>query len=255
MPSFESKNIEREAPESLKKVYAAKERRTVDLVKISIDALVKENQQVSLSAIVAKSKEFDSEARGVSISAIQRNELANTYYKQYRNYEIPRKKQLASVKQISPKNTFHVKLDRELGRVRRRYLKLSKGELVDKLITIEQALAEQEERWHQCNDNLLIHHLSSECGDSDFAAANDTQEANQELNNSRIKRLNSQNQELKAQLFGMNSLITEIDELKKEKQRLFNKVIQFEAAERDKAARGFAAAISNNYPEIPEVEY
>lgn len=59
------------------------------------------------------------------------------------------------------------------------------------------------------------------------------------------KRLRAENIELKGQLTGMEALETERDKLKQQNQLLFNKVTQLESAERNKAKRGFAQAISN----------
>ena len=60
------------------KVYAKLRQRTVSLVKQSIDALLKDKQRVSLSTVVAKSKDIDTEGngKGISESAILDNEEA-----------------------------------------------------------------------------------------------------------------------------------------------------------------------------------
>jgi hypothetical protein len=60
------------------KVYAKLRRRTVDLVKQSVDALCKDKQRVSLATVAARSKEVDPEHRGVSESAILDNQEAST---------------------------------------------------------------------------------------------------------------------------------------------------------------------------------
>jgi len=51
-----------------KKVYAPLRQRTVDLVRRSVDALLKDKQRVSLAMVVAKSKEVDTEGSGKGIS-------------------------------------------------------------------------------------------------------------------------------------------------------------------------------------------
>jgi len=68
------------------KVYAKLRRRTVDLVRRSVDALRKDKQRVSLSTVAAKSKELDPDHRGVSESAILDNQEARAYYKQHRSW-------------------------------------------------------------------------------------------------------------------------------------------------------------------------
>jgi hypothetical protein len=62
------------------KVYAKLRQRTVDLVKQSVGTLLKDKQRVSLTTVAAKSKELDSEHRGVSESAILDNKEARAYY-------------------------------------------------------------------------------------------------------------------------------------------------------------------------------
>ncbi len=68
------------------KVYAKLRQRTVDLVKQSVDTLLKDKQRVSLSTVAAKSKELDPEHWGVSESAILDNQEARAYYERYRSW-------------------------------------------------------------------------------------------------------------------------------------------------------------------------
>src|SRR5258708_38122603 len=68
------------------KVYAKLRQRTVDLVKQSVDALCKDKQRVSLATVAAKSRELDTEHRGISESAILDNQEARAYYEQYRSW-------------------------------------------------------------------------------------------------------------------------------------------------------------------------
>ena len=46
------------------KVYDPKRRRTVELVKSSVDSLMKDRKRVSLAALSARSKEIDPDGRG-----------------------------------------------------------------------------------------------------------------------------------------------------------------------------------------------
>ncbi len=48
-----------------------------------------------------------------------------------------------------------VKRDRDLSRARQRYLRLSKRELVERLLAVEQACAEHEQRWLPSADELF----------------------------------------------------------------------------------------------------
>src|SRR5260370_9239660 len=69
------------------KVYGPKRRRTVELVKRSVDSLVKERKRISLSALSARSKEIDPDGRGVSETAILNNEEARAHYEQHRSWK------------------------------------------------------------------------------------------------------------------------------------------------------------------------
>jgi hypothetical protein len=76
------------------KVYAPLRQRTIDLVRRSVDALLKDKQRISLSTVVARSKELDVEGngKGVSESAILDNQEARAYYEQHRSWQGTRKK-------------------------------------------------------------------------------------------------------------------------------------------------------------------
>jgi hypothetical protein len=55
-----------------------------------------------------------------------------------------------------------ISVSRDLTRVRQRYLRLRKAVLVERLLALEQAHAEQEERWLRVNDQLLTWTLRAE---------------------------------------------------------------------------------------------
>jgi hypothetical protein len=146
------------------KVYARLRRRTVGLVKRSVDALRQDTQRVSLATVAAKSKELDTEGngKGVSESAILDNQEARAYYEQYRSWcGSPRKraKPLAVAQTAEPRS---VKPGRDEQRVRQRYLRMSKDVLVERLITAERTLGEQRERWLSQQDEALTWRLRAE---------------------------------------------------------------------------------------------
>ena len=74
-------------------VYEPLRQRTIQLVKQSVDALLKGKERVSLSTIALKSKEFDPDHRGISESAILDNQQARAYYEQHRSWRGGRQKQ------------------------------------------------------------------------------------------------------------------------------------------------------------------
>jgi hypothetical protein len=151
------------------KVYARLRQRTVDLVKHSVDALRKDKQRVSLATIVARSKELDPEHRGISESAILDNQDARAYYEQHRSWRgEPRRRAVSLV--IGLTSLGAVKSGRDERRVRQRYLRMSKEALVERLIVVERALAEQRERWLSQQDEALTWHLRAEAAETQLQA-------------------------------------------------------------------------------------
>jgi hypothetical protein len=144
------------------KVYAKLRRRTVDLVKQSVDALCKDKQCISLATVAAKSKELDPEHRGISESAILDNQEARAYYEQHRSWRGSPRKRTKPLVVTSPVSSRSVKPGRDEQRVRQRYLRMSKEALVERLIALERMLAEQRERWLAQQDEVLIWRLRAE---------------------------------------------------------------------------------------------
>jgi hypothetical protein len=146
------------------KVYAKVRQRTFDLVKRSVDALLKDKQRVSLSTVVAKSREFDE--KGISESAILDNQEARAYYEQHRSWRGSPRKRARPLAVASPASPGAVKPDRDEQRVRQRYLHVSKEALVERLITTERTLAEQRERWLGQQDEALTWRLRAEAAEA-----------------------------------------------------------------------------------------
>jgi hypothetical protein len=72
-----------------------------------------------------------------------------------------------------------------------------------------------------------------------------------------IKRLNTKNREFQAKSLGIESLEVENEELKKQNQRLFNRVTELEASERSQEKKNFAEAKKHatKQPEIPDINF
>src|SRR5437660_3181785 len=141
------------------KVYAHLRQRTVDLVKQSVDQLRLDKWRISLATVAAKSKELDAEHRGISESAILDNQEARAYYEQHRSWQGSPRKQAKTLAVASPVSSRSVKPGRDEQRVRQRYLRMSKEALVERLITVERTLAEQQERWLRHQDEALTWRL------------------------------------------------------------------------------------------------
>lgn len=250
-----SKNL-KEVPKNLADVYRAKEQRTYNLVRESVDALFNEKVQISLNKIVAKSKELDPQGKGVSISAIQRNEPANAYYKKHRTYQnTPTQNSSIVAKEIQETDLSRIKADRNISNVRSRYLKMSREALVDRLLLVEHALAKGEDLWHTTNDEILTLRLSFE----ETTSINLTQieaENRRKLIDT-VKKQQIQIQDLQAQLIAHESLMAESEELRKQVQYLQSKLIEQTTAERSKNEKQFKAARSQTQKRLtfPEVDF
>jgi hypothetical protein len=149
-------------PWLIEKVYGRQRQRTIGLVRRSVDALLKDSQRVSLATIVAKSKELDTNHQGISQSAILDNQEARAYYKRHRSWHgTPRSRTKPTV--VAPQVTAKpVKSDRNEQRARQRYLRMSKEDLVERLLALERIYAEKRERWLLQQDDVLTWQLRAE---------------------------------------------------------------------------------------------
>lgn len=159
----------RQAPTWLNEaVYEPKRQRTFEVVKRAVDALREQRKldgitRISLTTIVAMAKRQDPEGRGIAHTAILENEEAYAYYKRYRTASKPAKRQGAPSKSAV---RSAIKPDRDQARVRQRYMKLSREELVNQLLLVEQQYAELHERYLAMNDKLLEWQLRAEQAES-----------------------------------------------------------------------------------------
>ena len=102
---------------------------------------------MTIEAICRKSTEVDPEHRGVKKSAVLENLEAHAYYRQHsKSYQIAHTRKRKS-KPVSVK-AAPVRIDphRDVDRARYRYLQMTKPELVERLLTVEQAYADLAEQ-------------------------------------------------------------------------------------------------------------
>lgn len=154
----------RQAPTWLNEaVYEPKRQRTFEVVKRAVDALLEQRKldgatRISLNTIVAMAKQQDPEGRGIAHTAILENEEAYAYYKRHRTASKPAKQQPKRNIQTKPV----IKAERDERRVRQRYMRSNREELVDQLIFVEQQYAQLHERWLSMNDKVLEWQLRAE---------------------------------------------------------------------------------------------
>jgi hypothetical protein len=141
-------------------VYAARRERTYRLVMQAVDALRQARARVSIATIVACSRELNADGKGVSKDAILDNVDARAYYEAHRTAQTgarrsPRRPKPQPIDEQSGMVPILVSADRDLVRVRQRYDRLTKRELVARLVDAEQALAAELERWLGANDLIF----------------------------------------------------------------------------------------------------
>lgn len=137
----------------------------MDLVKQSIERLLKERQRISLASIAAISKVVDPAGQGVSESAVLNNEEARALYESHRTWKrLSRHAPSTTTKERAMR--ISTKGDRDQEQARQRYLRFNKTELVDRLLAAEYAYAEQEQRWLEQQDEVLTWWLRAEAAEA-----------------------------------------------------------------------------------------
>lgn len=145
-------------------MYEPKRQRTFEVVKRAVDTLMEQRKQdgvtrISLTTIVAMAKHQDPEGRGIAHTTILENEEAYAYYKRHRTANKSAKGQPRE-RGVNARPV--IKAGRDQTRVRRRYMRLSREELVDQLLLLQQQHAELHDRYLAMNDKLLEWQLRAE---------------------------------------------------------------------------------------------
>lgn len=146
-PSNEMNSEPKQPHPWLLKHYEEKRQRTINLVKASVNQLLAEKRTVTIEAICQKSVELDSEGRGVKKSSIFKNPAAHAYYREHSDsYQAAqvRKRHRTGKNKVTPPpaTSLHIDPNRDVEWVRYRYLQMSKADLVERLLSVEQAYAE-----------------------------------------------------------------------------------------------------------------
>lgn len=147
----------------LQKHYGEKRQRTISLVQAAVDQLVREQQTVTIEAICRKSVEVDAEGRGVKKSAILENAEAHAYYRKhsttYQTAKNRNRKARHAGRTRGGAQPLRIDPNRDVDRARYRYLQLTKAELVDRLLGVEQAYAELQQQCAQLQFQVLEQEL------------------------------------------------------------------------------------------------
>jgi hypothetical protein len=146
------------APQALVQVYEARRRRTVQLVEAGAKALKTERLTVSLASLAARTRQLDPDGKGVSETTIQRNPEARAIYELHRAaVGIRRVERSATASTGAAKvGGLAIKPERDLARAHRRYQRLPKTDLVERVLIAEQAFASERQLRLRTADELLV---------------------------------------------------------------------------------------------------
>jgi hypothetical protein len=149
-------------------VYEPKRQRTFEIVKRAVDALEEQRKQdgvtrISLNSIVALAKQLDPAGQGIAHTSILENEEAYAYYKKFRTTRPPKQHQPTPRKGATAPM---IKADRDQTRVRQRYMKWNRTELVNQLLSVEQQYAELHGRYLVTCDTHLEWQLRAEAAEA-----------------------------------------------------------------------------------------
>jgi hypothetical protein len=146
------------APQALVPIYEARRRRTVQLVEASAKALKTERLTVSLATLAARTRQLDPDGKGVSETTIQRNLEARAIYEFHRAAVGTRRVERSATASKGAANVggLAIKPERDLARAHRRYQRLPKTDLVERVLVAEQAFASERQLRLRTADELLV---------------------------------------------------------------------------------------------------
>ncbi|HZZ04987.1 hypothetical protein [Paraburkholderia sp.] len=131
--------------------------RTLDLARRAVAALEREHRPVTIATIVAASCELDPEGHGISHSALLNNANARELYEQHRDWR-PQRPRSRSPSSSGPEMPSPTKLDRDPRTTRQRLARLTKSDLIERLLIAERAYA----ALYRCSMKLQARELQEE---------------------------------------------------------------------------------------------
>ncbi|MGG1663290.1 hypothetical protein [Brevibacillus sp. NRS-1366] len=128
-------------PRWLEEEYFAKKKRTFHLGKEAIDHLYQNGERVSYRNIESRSKELDPKRKGIHANSVKANEELYQYYLKFASFKKAANNHAGPTSSpISNKNGAE---ERDWNERRERYSRLSKSELVDRLLEAELYISER----------------------------------------------------------------------------------------------------------------
>lgn len=143
------KGIHSDKHQWLDKVHQQRKQRSVSIGIQTIDFLVAHDIPVTYHNISEHSNSFDDNGKGIHMNTIKRNEELHAYYQQHsRTYKVKNaRKKPEKLSKFDESTVRRISPERDLNNVRKKYMQLSKEELVNRLIAVELYVAENQERW------------------------------------------------------------------------------------------------------------
>ena len=125
--------------------------RSVQLGKEAIDYLLDNQLGVTLQSIADTSKKIDPKGSGIHPNTVRTNEELYSLYKQH-SLTYKQKKSVRTIRQSPSKvqesiDYRRLTKDRDINQVQAKYMKMSKKELVQRLVQSEQYIAENNRIW------------------------------------------------------------------------------------------------------------
>ncbi|SDT53988.1 hypothetical protein SAMN05444162_4855 [Paenibacillaceae bacterium GAS479] len=134
--------------EWLESLYDKKRSRSYEFGVKAITVLLNEGKTVSYRTVAQRSKEIDPDGRGIHQNTITNNKELHDYFLQFSTTKTYKPRKKANKSLLDDLDAFkHIKLDRDVERVRQRYMQLTKSDLVELIIRMEQYISHQNKNW------------------------------------------------------------------------------------------------------------
>lgn len=132
----------------LQESYERRKERSLELGIRAIDALKEEGKSISYTTVADKTKQLDPTGIGIHQNTIRKNKELKQYFSEHRTSKTYDRRKTIQIDRNDILDEYKsIKEDRDLERVKQRYMQLTKLEIVELLIRTEQYIAQQNKIW------------------------------------------------------------------------------------------------------------
>lgn len=133
----------------LKDVHNKRKERSIKIGIETIEFLVREGIAVTFSNIHKHSKNIDPKGKGIHQNTVRENKVLYEQYKKYsKSYKVNSIRKKPTLPSKFDETTLRsFSLERDLKLVKKKYMKMTKDELVNRLIEVEQYIVKNQNRW------------------------------------------------------------------------------------------------------------